>query len=68
MTFAVSCIESVAKTKGCTPEEIFFRMKNAGLINNYILKHYETLHTESRENLTQELVEMLQKKEDQSHA
>ena len=34
-------------------------MKRVGLIEKYILPHYETLHTESRENLAQGLVECL---------
>lgn len=59
MGFAASCIESVAKQAGCTYKEMYERMKRVGLINNYILRHYETIHTESRENITADVLECL---------
>lgn len=34
-------------------------MKRVDMIEQYILPHYETLHTESRENLAKGLVECL---------
>lgn len=34
-------------------------MKRVELINNYILRHYETIHTESRENITADVLECL---------
>jgi hypothetical protein len=43
MIFVASCVESVARQLGCSSKEIYQRMKNVDLINNYILKHYETI-------------------------
>lgn len=34
-------------------------MKKVELIDNYILKHYDTLHTESREYLIEDVIECL---------
>lgn len=34
-------------------------MKRVGLIEQYILPHYETLHTKSREKLAEVLVECM---------
>lgn len=59
MGFAASCVETAAKQAGCTYKEMYRRMKRVGLINNYILRHYETIHTESRGNITADILETL---------
>lgn len=59
MGFAASCVEAAAKQAGCTYKEMYKRMKRVGLINDYILRHYETIHTESRENITADILECL---------
>lgn len=59
MGFVASCIEDVANRLGLPYQEIFARMDAVGLIDKYIYPHYETLHTESRENLTTSLIETL---------
>ncbi len=59
MGFVASCIEDVADRLGVPYIDIFERMEKVGLIDNYIFPFYETLHTESRENLTTSLIETL---------
>ena len=59
MAFVASCIESVADQLGVGYREIFERMEKVGLIDEYIYPCYETLHSESRENLTKSLIETL---------
>ena len=59
MGFIASCIESVAERLGVGYKEVFDRMEKVGLIDDYIYPCYEALHTESRENLTSELIETL---------
>lgn len=39
--------------------EVFERMKRLGMIENYIYPNYETLHTESRENLAKDMIECM---------
>lgn len=60
MGFVASCVESVADKLNQPYIEIFERMDKVGLIDNYIYAHYEVLHTESRENLTEILIDALQ--------
>lgn len=60
MGFVASCVESVADKLKQPYIEIFERMDKVGLIDNYIYAHYEVLHTESRENLTEILIDALQ--------
>lgn len=59
MAFVASCIEDVASRMNLPYYEIFERMDGVQLIDEYIYPHYETLHTESRENLTSSLIETL---------
>ncbi len=59
MAFVASCIESVGDRLDLTYSEVIERMDAVGLIDKYIYDCYEALHTESRENLTDNLVETL---------
>ena len=66
MGFVASCIESAAERIGCTNEEMLDRMEAAGLIDNYIYPHYDALHTEDRNNLTDNILETLKHWESQN--
>lgn len=59
MGFIASCIESAAERMGCGYDEMLNRMENVGLIDNYIYPHYEALHSEDRNNLTDNIIETL---------
>lgn len=61
MAFVATCIEATARLMGTTYKEVYQRMKRVGLIENYIIPHYETLHSESRENIAAGMVECLNK-------
>ena len=59
MTFVDTCVETTARLLNTSYKEVYQRMKRVGLIERFILPHYETLHTESRDNLAEVLVECL---------
>jgi len=59
MGFTASCIESVAERLGIGYAEAYKRMDSVGMIDGFIIKYYDTLHTESREVLTDRLTESL---------
>lgn len=59
MGFVASCVEDVADKLKLPYLEVFERMEKVGLVDNYIYQHYDELHTESRENLTDSLIEAL---------
>lgn len=65
MAFIASCIEDVADRLKVPYLEIFERMEKVGMIDKYIFPCYETLHTESRENLTTSLIETLKRWENE---
>lgn len=59
MAFVATCIETTARWLGISYKDVYQRMKRVNLIEQYILPHYEALHTESRENLAEDLVECM---------
>lgn len=59
MGFVASCVEDVANRLGVDYAEIYKRMDAVGMIDQYLIPFYNTLHTESRENLTDSLIESL---------
>ena len=59
LAFVASCIEGTARALGKPYQEIFERMKHVGMIRNYIWPNYEMLHTESSENVTNNMIECL---------
>ncbi|MBP3786703.1 MAG: DUF3791 domain-containing protein [Prevotella sp.] len=56
MIFASSCIESAARKKNVPAKEMYQRMKRVGLIDGFILKCYEGLHTQSRQHVTEDVL------------
>ena len=65
MGFVASCVEDVAARLGAEPGEMYRRMDAVGMIDQYLIPFYETLHTESRENLTDSLIESLKRWEEE---
>ena len=59
MTFVATCVETTARALNTSYKEVYQRMKQVGMIEKYILPHYESLHTESRENIAQGMVDCL---------
>ena len=59
-TFVCSCIESASIRAGSKASDMYRRMNRVGLIHDYIVPCYDTLHTESRENVTDDIMETLE--------
>lgn len=56
MIFASSCIELAARERHVSTTEMYNRMKRIGLIDGFILKCYEGLHTQSRQHVTEDVL------------
>ena len=61
MGFVASCIEDVADVLCVDYLEIYQRMDAVRMIDEYIIPHYEVLHSESRRNVTEGLIETLKR-------
>ena len=59
MAFVATCIEATARTLGVGYKEVYDRMERVNMIDGYIYPRYETLHTESRENIVNDLITCL---------
>ncbi len=59
MAFVATCIEATARTLGVSYKNIYDRMNRVNMIDRYIYPCYDTLHTESRDNVVKDLIECL---------
>ena len=56
MIFVSSCVESAARAENISSSEMYRRMKRVGLIEDFIIKCYEGLHTQSRQQVTEDVL------------
>ena len=61
----LACIESTARRLGKSYMEIYERMKKVRMIDDFIIPCYDALHTQSRERVTDDMIEYLNNKETQ---
>ena len=59
IAFVATCIEATARLLNTSYMEVYQRMKKVGMIEHYIIPHYEVLHSESREKIAEGMVECL---------
>lgn len=59
LAFTVLAIEASAQKMGISPSEMRRRLEKVGLIKNLIQDCYDTLHTESREAVANDVIEAL---------
>lgn len=63
LAFAASCVEGIARRTGSPYIDVYERMSRTGAIEKFILPFYDTLHTESREYLLDDVMEYMENKE-----
>lgn len=56
-------IENGAKKMQIPAQQMVSRLNNVGLIHKRLIRHYDILHTQSLEYVTDDIVETLKKKE-----
>lgn len=63
LEFAIFCIESVAARLGKTGEQVYAALtEKSDLLNDYIVPEYETLHTQSKEYIVDDILEVMQER------
>lgn len=60
LEFAVFALEATAQKANMPTKELFDRLNRLGLVQNILLDCYETLHTQSRNYITDVILEALQ--------
>ena len=63
LEFAVFCIENVATKLGVDAERVYQAFtEKSNILNGYIVLEYEILHTQSREYIVDDLLDMMKKR------
>ena len=62
--FASSCVEAAARKLQMSSRDMYLRMKKVELFRDLIYPCYETLHTQSREIVTEDILYALKVRED----
>lgn len=63
LEFAVFCIENVAEKLGVDAEKIYKKYaEESDILSGYIIPEYEVLHTQSREYIVDDLLEVMKEK------
>lgn len=63
LEFAVFCIENIAIKLNSLPEEIYKKLAiDSNILNEYIVPEYGVLHTQSKEYIINDIIELMQEK------
>lgn len=63
LEFVVFCIENVAKKLGVDAERVYQAFtEKSNILNGYIVPEYETLHTQSREYIIEDLFDVMKER------
>lgn len=60
LDFAVFCIESVAEFLDINGAEVYTKLKqDSDLLDEYIIKNYDALHTQGKEYIVTDIIEIM---------
>ena len=60
LEFAIFCIENVASYLGLSPRYVYDSItKQSNILNNYILPEYQALHTQSKDYIVEDIVDVM---------
>ena len=63
LEFAVFCIENVAMKLGVDAERVYQALaEKSDILNGYIVPEYDVLHTQSREYIVDDIVEVMKER------
>ncbi len=59
LEFAVFCIENIANKLQADTTQVYDLLVNSNILYGYIIPEYEVLHTQSKEYIVEELLEIM---------
>ncbi len=62
LEFALFCIDFVAKEVNVSPEIVYQKLNESGLLQNYIIDNYEVLHSLGREYLVADIIDLMKER------
>lgn len=63
LEFVIFCIENVAARLGVSAENVYDAFTDkSNILNGYIVPEYEILHTQSKEYIVNDIIELMQER------
>ena len=62
LEFVIFCIENTAKALGINPENLYNIFSENSIIASYIVPNFDVLHTQGKEYIVNDLIEILKEK------
>lgn len=62
LDFITFCVGSLSDVLGKSASQVYGALRSSGVLNDYILPCYDTLHTFSKDYLVEELTEVLKER------
>jgi hypothetical protein len=63
LEFAVFCIENIAQRLGIRSEKVYQALtEKSDILNSYIVPEYEILHTQSKEYIVDDILELMKER------
>lgn len=59
LEFIFFCIENTAKTLGVPGEHLYDKLKESGLLLDYLVANYDVLHTQGKEYIVADLIDTM---------
>ena len=61
--FVTYCIGNLSRRLNLSAGDVYRRLKQSGILTDYIIPSYDVLHTFSKEYLLEDLIEYMREKE-----
>ena len=63
LEFVIFCVESVAAKLGTAPEKVYHALTDrSGILYQYIVPEYPVLHTQSKEYIVEDILDVMREK------
>lgn len=63
LEFVVFCIENIAASLGASTEKVYLALtEKSDILSSYIVPEYETLHTQSKEYIVRDILDVMKER------
>ncbi len=62
LEFTIFCIESLSESLGMDAKKVYKLIKDADVLDSYIIPCYEPLHSQSKHYIVEDLIEVLKER------
>lgn len=63
LEFILFCVDFVAQKLNQSPDVIYDKLKSSGLLQDYLIDNYETLHTQSKEYIVDDIIGVMKERD-----